>query len=67
MAVTITKEEVRDLVERGAVLVDVLSPRAYEKIHIAGAINIPLLALDRDSAARLQSERPTVVYCHDYQ
>ncbi len=67
MAVKIAKEEVRDLVERGGVFVDMLSPRAYGKIHIAGAVNIPLAALDRDSAAWLQPAHPTVVYCHDDQ
>ncbi len=67
MAVVIAKEEVRNLVEQGAVLVDVRSPRAYEKIHLSGAVNIPLTTLDRDSVARFQPERPTVVYCHDYQ
>jgi len=58
---------VQKLVEQGAQLVDVLPAREYEAEHIPQAINIPLKTLNRDTAKRLDSRRPVVVYCHDYQ
>jgi rhodanese-related sulfurtransferase len=63
----IRKEEVRKLLGKGARLVEVLSNQAYEKIHLAGAINIPLEKLDEHSAAQLDPEKGVIVYCADYQ
>lgn len=60
-------EEVRRLIdEGGAQLVEVLPSREYEEEHLPGAINIPLKALDESSSARLEKDRPVVVYCWDY-
>ena len=63
----IQREEVRRLVTAGAQLVDVLPRAEYETEHIAGAINIPLKELNRETAARLDPGRPVIVYCHDSQ
>ena len=64
----IGREEVRHLLADGAQLVEVLPREDYEREHIAGAINLPLKELNRESAARLlDRERPVVVYCSDYQ
>jgi rhodanese-related sulfurtransferase len=60
-------EDVRRLIKEGAQLVDVLPPREYEEEHLPGAINIPLKTLDERSAARLDKDRPVVVYCWDFQ
>ena len=53
----------RSLVERGASLVDVRTPREYRRGHIQGAVNIPLQEL----SARMDEVRdlgePVVVYC----
>ena len=38
---------------------------AYE--HLPGAINIPLKTLDAASAARLDRDKPVIVYCYDTQ
>jgi rhodanese-related sulfurtransferase len=51
----------------GAQLVEVLPPEEYAEAHLPGAMNIPLKALDRQTAVRLDRERPIIVYCHDYQ
>jgi rhodanese-related sulfurtransferase len=63
----IQRDEVRRLVAAGAQLVDVLSRAEYEAEHIAGAINIPLKELNRETAVRLDSGSPVIVYCHDTQ
>lgn len=60
------REEVRQLVEAGAQLVEVLPREEFDEEHIAGAKNLPLKELDRETAARLDRERPVIVYCHDY-
>ena len=60
-------EEMRKLVDEDAQLVEVLPPREYEEEHLPGAINIPLKTLDEQTAARLDKDRPVVVYCWDFQ
>ena len=63
MPTSIDRNEVqRLLAEEGAQLVDVLPPAEYEDSHIAGAVNIPLRTLDRETTALLDRARPVVVY-----
>ena len=66
MPTPILKDEVRELLEEGAQLVEVLPREEYEEEHLAGAINIPLKGLDREAAAGLDRAAPVIVYCHDY-
>jgi rhodanese-related sulfurtransferase len=58
--------EVKRLLETGAQLVDVLGEDEFEHDHLPGAINIPLKKLDATTAARLDRERPVLVYCDDF-
>lgn len=58
-------EEVRQLLDARAQLVEVLPEAEYSKLHLAGALNIPLKRLDADTTADLDRARPVVVYCHD--
>ena len=67
MPTTIDKDKVQELMKEGAQLVEVLPSPEYQEQHIPGAINIPLKQLDRTSAARLDHQRPIIVYCHDYE
>ena len=60
------REEVREPLDDGARLVEVLPREEYEEEHIAGAINIPLKQLDRETTAGLDPEAPVIVYCHAY-
>jgi rhodanese-related sulfurtransferase len=60
-------EDVRRLIEEGAQLVDVLPAREYEEEHLPGAINVPLKTLHEASVAQLDSDRPIVVHCWDFQ
>jgi rhodanese-related sulfurtransferase len=61
-----TPDEVRRLLQDGAQLLDVLAADEFEHDHLPGAINIPLKQLDATSAARLDRNRPVVVYCNDF-
>jgi rhodanese-related sulfurtransferase len=64
---SIDREGVRRLRERGAQVVEVLPAAEYDWKHIAGALNLPLKQLNRESARRLNSSRPVVTYCNDFQ
>ncbi|MDQ3223343.1 MAG: rhodanese-like domain-containing protein [Gemmatimonadota bacterium] len=67
MPTSIDRDRVQRLLAEGAQLVDVLPREEYESEHLPGAVNIPLKALDRHSAAQLDRTRPVIVYCWDYQ
>ena len=59
----ISRNEVQRLVrEEDVLLIEVLPSREYEDEHIAGAINIPLKRLDRESTSSLGKSRPVIVY-----
>ena len=47
-------------------IIDVLPPQSYNRVHIKGATNIPLAEL-RDRSAELDKDRKIVVYCASYQ
>ena len=66
MAQVFSVSEVKQLVEQGAQLVDVLGEDEFEHDHLPGSINIPLKQLDASTAARLDRDRPVVVYCNDF-
>ena len=60
-------EQVQQMKEQGAQLVEVLAGKEYADEHIPGAINIPLLHMNVSSVAILDKDRPVIVYCWDYQ
>ena len=67
MPTVIDRRRTQELVQRGAQLVEVLGPKEYEAEHLPGAINIPLKALGRQTTNTLDTRRPVIPYCHDYQ
>jgi rhodanese-related sulfurtransferase len=67
MPTPLDRDGVRRLLDEGAQLVEVLPRSSYEKEHIAGAINLPLKELNRETARQLDRNRPVIVYCNDYQ
>ena len=67
MPTEIRRDEVCQMVESGAALVEVLPAEEYEVEHLPGAINIPLQQLDRQTTAALQQDQPVIVYCYDSQ
>ena len=65
MATKIDLGQLRELLDGGAQLVEVLPAAEYRDEHLPGAINLPLKQLDATSAAQLDQARPVVVYCWD--
>lgn len=55
----------RELLDGGAQLVEVLPEAEYADEHLPGAVNIPLKTLHADSTAQLDKTKAVVVYCHD--
>jgi rhodanese-related sulfurtransferase len=61
----ITHRQLRELLEGGAQLVDVLPEAEYAEEHLPGAINIPLKRVDAATTAQLDKTTAVVVYCYD--
>lgn len=65
MPTPIDYPRLRQLLDAGAQLVEVLPEAEYAEERLPGAINIPLKTLDADSSAQLDKTRAVVVYCWD--
>jgi len=65
MATTVDRHRVRQLLNQGAQLVEVLPAAEYADEHLPGAISIPLKELDRERVRELDPDRPVIVYCYD--
>ena len=61
----VTREELQQLVDQGAQLVEVLPNKEYEEDHLPGAINLPLRRLEKTARNVLEATRPVIVYCWD--
>lgn len=62
-AKTLTPQEVKDLLDKGAIhLVDVRESHEWAQGHIAGAKHLPLSELGR-RAGELPTDKPVVLYC----
>lgn len=59
----ITGDEARRLVARGALLIDVRSPREYANGHLPGAVNVPIDELAEHVDELLAEQREMVLYC----
>ena len=59
-------DRLRELLDGGAQLVEVLPAEEFEEEHLPGAVNIPLKTLDAQTTAGLDKGNPVVVYCWDY-
>ena len=65
MAMEISRERVRLLMDQGAQIVEVLPAREYSDDHLPGAINLPLRRIETEARQVLDPSRPVVVYCAD--
>jgi len=62
----LTLEEAEELVEDGAVWLDIRTPKEHEKYSIEGSHNLPLSLL-RSKADRLKNTRKYITYCDNGQ
>jgi len=62
MPTSIDRAEVQRLTKEGAQLVEVLPPAMYEEMHLPAAVSIPLKDLNRETTAKLERDRPVIVY-----
>ena len=65
MAARVTAEQVRELVDGGGQLLEVLPREEYEEQHLPGAISLPLKELDAEAVAGLSRDKAAIVYCWD--
>jgi rhodanese-related sulfurtransferase len=65
VATLIDRDQLQDLVQRGAQLIEVLPAREYEEDHLPGARNLPLRGINREAVKTLDRARPLIVYCWD--
>ena len=65
MAQTVDLAGVKELLGRGAQLVEVLPYEEYQELHLPAAVHLPLKELDAEHARRLDRDRPVIVYCWD--
>ena len=55
--------EARQLVDRGAFLLDVRTPGEFDSGHVEGAVNIPVQSLAQRLMELPPTDKPVVVYC----
>jgi rhodanese-related sulfurtransferase len=67
MPIEIEVEAVQRLLGQDVQLIEVLPRAEYDAEHLPGAVSIPLKTLDQETTARLDPNRPTIVYCWDAQ
>jgi rhodanese-related sulfurtransferase len=65
MPTNISRTTVRELMNRGSQIVEVLPREEYEEEHLPDAINIPLKELNETMASILRKDLPIVFYCND--
>jgi len=56
-------ERARELLQRGATILDVRSPAEFASGHVDGAVNIPVDVLGSRLAQLGPKTRPVVLYC----
>jgi hypothetical protein len=61
----IERAGVRQLLDQGAQLVEVLPAEEFKEDHLPGAISVPLRHIDAEGVSALDKDRPVIVYCWD--
>jgi rhodanese-related sulfurtransferase len=59
------RQEVEELMDKGAQVVEVLPRGEFEEDHLPGAINMPLRKIETEAVSTLDRTRPVIVYCWD--
>ena len=63
----IDREDVQRFAAEGCVLIEVLPQKEYDRVHLRGAVSLPLADLYPFSAALPDKASTIVVYCYDSQ
>lgn len=58
----VSRAEAREMLDRGAQLVDVRADHEWETGHLPGAVHIPLAELP-GRVAEIDKDRPVILYC----
>jgi len=64
MATLIDREQLQQMVDSGAQLIEVLPANEYAEDHLPGAVSHPLRRLEKESG-QIDRNRPVIVYCWD--
>ena len=56
----------RRMAVKNAVLIDVLDPDSFKKVHLKGAMNIPYKELEEVIPERVDPDTPVITYSNDY-
>jgi rhodanese-related sulfurtransferase len=65
--IIISRDELQQRVNDGAHLIEVLPAKEFARVHLPGAINIPLANLSEKAITSLDRKNATIVHCYDYQ
>lgn len=57
------KADVKALVAKGAIIVDVRTPREYQSGHLKGSLNYPLDTLKQHFAELKKKQQPIITVC----
>ena len=60
----IDRDQVLQMVQDGAQLIEVLPAKEFAEDHLPGAVSHPLRQLDKE-ADQIDRSRPIIVYCWD--
>ncbi len=56
-------QKVREVLERGAIIVDVRTPQEYNEGHITNSINVPLQQLETRISMIKKKNKPVITCC----
>jgi len=56
-----------ELQNQAAQVIEVLSRKQFDEQHLPGAVSLPLTKFTSSELAKLDKNRPVIVYCWDYQ
>jgi rhodanese-related sulfurtransferase len=65
--IIIGRDELQKRVDEGAHLIEVLPAKEFARVHLPGAINIPLAKITEKNIESFDKKKPTIVHCYDYQ
>ena len=55
-------EDLKNIIDQGALIIDVRTPEEYKEGHIEGSLNIPLDEIGK-AMSWLQKDVPTIIVC----